>query len=746
MNYNSQATDIEGINIEFIDVTLLNSIWKIHGLNLIMEKTNLAKTLLYMVKQSHKSQMNFVNISNSTFGSLITYKYEITISDSNIDGTTRLNNTLVDITDSNLTIVNSRLFNISSAIINAFTSHIKIQDVKISESGYNSDLIQVRNDSELIVQASIFENNENANIISVLVNSFASIKNSNFLKNSGGEDNCIAYGYNATVFVYESLFFENHYQLGSVINSNLPQQSQLSSRFSCLECKFINNSLTAFKVSLSELFLNKSILTNFNWIESIWITQSFVEISGCTFSGDGRTCIKSHGDSKIIITNNSFTAQWPIAIEHSVLQIMDSTFWCEKNCVVASNLSVVEVAHSQFTKCGYVSDEYSACFAMMFSSLNVSHTTFELIHSRSVIVQFATATFTNCLLQVAEVIFAYETTMVIKNSTITHCNDSHMSETTMALIYMFGTCHLYIIDSNITGNTLNNLRPFVNFEQGTITLSNCLYARNTMTSHLVAPNNTIVTITSCQFINNTVIPSTRISYGILVTENCNIAIHHSHFVRNTGRMLSNDYGVVNVQECSFNNNSAPNDYLIVMDTSKSVNFTGCFFTQNVADNLLIMQSDYSNLQFYNCLFKNNTIEVSTIKAFDTVDVIIDHVSAHFCSDPLKCNGKDIIIQGNVQNVRIHGSMFRGVNQFLFDCYLLFRRCSTQLFTLQSNFSISNKTLQTNTTDFLKKVEAMEFISTGSGNKLAQEEIKYASSKYRIQWQSNLHYPSPVRFD
>ena len=432
-----------------------------------MEKANLAKTLLYMVKQSHKSQMNFVNISNSTFGSLVTYTYEITISDSNIDGTTRLNNTVVDITDSNLTVVNSRLFNVSSAIINAFTSHIKIKDVKISESGYNSDLIQVRNDSELIVEASIFENNENGSIISVLVNSFASIKNSNFLKNSGGEDNCIAYGYNAMVFVYESLFFENHYQLGSVINSILPQQLQLSSRFSCLECKFINNSCTAFKVSLSELLLNKCILTNFNWTRSILTTQSFVEILGSTFSGDGFACIASPGDSKIIITNSSFTAQWPIAMKHSVLQIKDSTFWCEKSCVAATNSSVVEVAHSQFTKCGHVSDDKSACFGIISSSLNVSHTTFELIHSRVAIAQFATATFINCLLQVAQVVFAYETTMVIKNSAITHCNDSHMSGTTMAFIYMFGMCHLYIIDSNITGNTLNNMKPFVKFEQET---------------------------------------------------------------------------------------------------------------------------------------------------------------------------------------------------------------------------------------------------------------------------------------
>ena len=230
-----------------------------------------------------------------------------------------------------------------------------------------------------------------------------------------------------------------------------------------------------------------------------------------------------------------------------------------------------------------------------------------------------------------------------------------------------------------------------------------------MSSHLVASSNTNVTITSCQFINNTVIPISRIQYGILVTENCNIAIHHSHFVRNTGSILSNNYGVVSVQECSFNNNSAPNDDLISMDISNSVNFTGCFFTQNVADNLLVMVSDYSNLQFYNCSFKNNTIRMSTVNVFDTVDVIIDHVSAHFRSDPLKCNGKYIIIHGNVQNVRIHGSMFRGVNQFLFDdCYPPFRRCSTQLFTLQSNFSISNKTLQTNTTDFLQKVKGVYF--------------------------------------
>ena len=72
----------------------------------------------------------------------------------------------------------------------------------------------------------------------------------------------------------------------------------------------------------------------------------------------------------------------------------------------------------------------------------------------------------------------------------------------------------------------------VNIEkESSITLSNCLYARNTMSSHFVALHNSNITITDSQFMNNTVTSNG----GIVVTKYCSVAISGSKFGGNIGR-------------------------------------------------------------------------------------------------------------------------------------------------------------------------------------------------------------------
>ena len=115
------------IVVKFANITLLNSTWKIHGLNLIVTKANLVKTQFYMEKRFKCKQSKFIKVLNSTFGSLFTSNgYEITISNSNIDGTTRLKKTLLGITKCSLTIINSNFYKLISdtgpAMMNAVKS------------------------------------------------------------------------------------------------------------------------------------------------------------------------------------------------------------------------------------------------------------------------------------------------------------------------------------------------------------------------------------------------------------------------------------------------------------------------------------------------------------------------------------------------------------------------------------------------------------------------------------------------
>ena len=105
----------------------------------------------------------------------------------------------------------------------------------------------------------------------------------------------------------------------------------------------------------------------------------------------------------------------------------------------------------------------------------------------------------------------------------------------------------------------------VNIEkESSITLSNCLYARNTMSSHFVALHNSNITITDSQFINNTV----SSNGGIVVAKYCSVAISGSKFGGNIEKILQIKQGAVNVEGSIFDCYSAQNENLLSVESSR----------------------------------------------------------------------------------------------------------------------------------------------------------------------------------
>ena len=734
--------DAINVDAEFNNVTLLNSMWIIHGLNLIMAKANLSKTQFHMEKRFHEYQGKFINISNSTFGSLIASNgYEITISDSNIDSTTILRNTLVDIANSSLNIVNSGFYelrsNIVPVVIKAVTSQVKVQDVKVSESSSSSAFLQVQYHSELTVAKCTFKSNKYSTIISVTFDSSASIKNSIFSRNNASS---ILYGDNSSVFINNSSFVDNHHPSSSVIYST--KLSQLRSIFSCFECEFINNNCSDFGGTFSDVSFSKCTFTNLVtpiYITAIKFNQANAEISRCTFSG--RPIIDVLGGSTVYITNSSFnySQMGSISIELSTLNITYSTIQCEFHCINRVTNSAVVVAHSHFYRCGILS-RVTACFSSTSSSnLDVSDTVFEYVDSQVVMAQERNhITFTNCLFQATGGFSALRTNISITNSTIMHSYVSHLLSESQAFIELSDRCYLHIYDSNITHNNLTTGRPFVNINtKSTMTMLNCLYARNIMSHHLVASKNTHVSVADCQFVNNEVINDGQIYIGIVKTDYSNIVINNSHFFRNTGNVLTFIHSTINVQGSSFNHNIFDYaDNLITAEFSHSVNFTNSLFRHNVVLSVLYVSSEevlpHSYLQLYNCSFKYNQVFGVAVEARYLVDVIFDKVSDQSWEDD-----EGISVEC-VKTVRIQDSMFSGGLDFQFyflcDTFSLFPQCSTKLLTLQSNFSNTKGTLETNTIHFLNKAKSMGVIDFEDDITVRQEETKYASSKQKSQYQ------------
>ena len=308
------------------------------------------------------------------------------------------------------------------------------------------------------------------------------------------------------------------------------------------------------------------------------------------------------------IANSSFKRSVFKEITQTVkLHVTHCTFQCENtNGIFGGHNSSVVVIHSHFNKCGN-SSSFNCLTILSFSTLDVLKTVIESFYLQVLLLAYnARATFANCLFQAG----LEESSLSTINRTITYCNDLHLSIDLETIISLSDRCHLQISDSNITVIKVNGTKSFINSaKESTLILSNCLYARNTMSSHLVVSGNSSVTISNCQLIDNTA-PHV---YGIFTTESCNIAIMNSHFVRNTGKVLVIKQGVIHVEGSTF---------------------------------------------------KWNKLNWNAIEARNIADVIIDKVSFHFCSKCSECDSTLGMYVRNVEFLRMQDSVFCGAR---FNC-------------------------------------------------------------------------------
>ena len=152
-------------NITLNEVTLDDSIWELHGLNLKIINAIVPKTKFLLYSNNKEDFIHSVNILSSSFGQLkVLMGFNINISNCYIDGNTRLSSTLIDIVDCNLSITNFIFFNQMKhdkgpAIINAMACHIDIMNVNILQNYALDGLIWVSNSSVLQIKNSMFSDN-----------------------------------------------------------------------------------------------------------------------------------------------------------------------------------------------------------------------------------------------------------------------------------------------------------------------------------------------------------------------------------------------------------------------------------------------------------------------------------------------------------------------------------------------------------------------------------------------------------
>ena len=160
--------------VEFSNVILNKSNWIMNGLNLITNNAALVETKISLSSGAGPQKVKFVDISNSTWGQLkVSGAFHVSILDCTIDGTTILDNSLLEVMDCSLNIANSIFQNLTKknsgpAIVNAINSQIQLHEITCSNNYPLNGLIQIMNGSYLSIDGSVFEDNGN-NILSSAV-------------------------------------------------------------------------------------------------------------------------------------------------------------------------------------------------------------------------------------------------------------------------------------------------------------------------------------------------------------------------------------------------------------------------------------------------------------------------------------------------------------------------------------------------------------------------------------------------
>ena len=215
------------IQLAIINVTLNASTWKIHGLNVLIQKAVMVKAQLMAESITKKKYFYFLTVHKSKFYSLrVNGGYNITISKCQFIDAVTLESTMIKVYNCLSIISESNFQNIDklnsgSAIIDATNSTVLMKSVIMSNNYASNGLIEISYGSKLQVDRFFFKENGNyllsSSIISVKINSTVKIYNCEFDYNSALFGACFSISVNCSLMLYNSTFDHNSAHRGGVI-------------------------------------------------------------------------------------------------------------------------------------------------------------------------------------------------------------------------------------------------------------------------------------------------------------------------------------------------------------------------------------------------------------------------------------------------------------------------------------------------------------------------------------------------
>ena len=366
---------------------------------------------------------------------------------------------------------------------------------------------------------------------------------------------------------------------------------------------------------------------------NIYIENAFLHVLNSHFQGaslyEGGN-IEATKNSTVDIHNSSFSRSFSVVgymylAESVILNIADSVF----SCLIMENLSYIDAVNNcsiTVIRSHFTINQTLPSFVKVFNIESNTHLTVQdslfeanlgfglyiISVSQNCQVTFSNSSFN----KVSGFMISHNTNVYIKDSRIVGCINTLQTD---ALIEIWFTSHLFISGSNITNNSiLPTSRLLSVHTDSSLTLTNCLYANNIMTSHLVALNNTSINISNCYIANNSVVDHDDTDMkGIIVTSNSSVIISKCQFFQNVlkthtfSQMLQFSEGHILVLASSFRHNSGdavntPVVLLISINSTHTAKFANCKFLVNLVPTVIRAASRSTNLnvnlQLNNCSF------------------------------------------------------------------------------------------------------------------------------------------------
>ena len=765
-------SETDDVTVEFSNVTLYESDWLIHSMNLIVNQSLVSMIKFHLTNKEMDSNISAL-IINSTFGQLTVDKgCKITIKSSIVEGSVWRKVALMEITNSSLNIINCSFhgFNTISGpvILNATSVTVLIETSSFFDNVGKGGVIQISEGTILSLHSSTFDSNGlllfAESTILVRSKSWAVIKDCKFSSNIAWTGGCIRIFPGAFLSVENSTFSKNYAAFGGAIYC----EGDIYGKHSQNTCKQLTYPTNRNGGEGAQCVIKESYFGFGAALEGgiLYVTDTCVKMTNIVFENSGSvkgggiiahtsrinmsnfhfTYIDSAFAGSALIADNDCFINMENGYIVSYVGIIGSTFLLQNRVkLFLRNVTLVDepLPIIKFFGKGY------SFFISDHSSVEIKDSLFEPSHSlpwvfymeRSSNLTVCDSIFRGNGTKSSPVLSAAESTRVhFINCSFETCAGFAIDDNSVlslkrcsitrsqyvvnnALLSASGNSEIVIDENNITDNVPSLDLPFLNVDSSNATLIRCFYTRNYLYRHIVATGNSFIRVSDSHFNNNT------FSFGlwyssIFYLKGSQLSMQNTVFKNNYQGPYLN-WGLSAIVDASSSNVGISHCIFIIGSHLTPPTF---IFHMNLAS---ISGNPNNFLQINNSKFNNKG---GIIRAQDIADINIQ--SSFFQIDPNNdiplVAGSGLQLSG-LQNLRIADSHFNSSKNAKTQIALKFFPNDFQFLTSKSNFTFETFSIESQEENFFTKAKKFGLFSAPAHTEVKQKETPYASSKYYVKY-------------